>query len=78
MLTGIGGGMTRDVLLAEIPTVLRADLYAIAALVGAAVVVIGDLLHLSDRNDNRRRATLLWIASHGHSPRLAPAGCQVA
>ena len=32
MLTGIGGGMTRDVLLAEIPTVLRADLYAAAAL----------------------------------------------
>jgi uncharacterized membrane protein YeiH len=31
MLTGIGGGMTRDVLLAEIPTVLRADLYAVAA-----------------------------------------------
>jgi uncharacterized membrane protein YeiH len=36
MLTGIGGGMTRDVLLTEVPTVLRADLYAIAA-----VVVIG-------------------------------------
>lgn len=33
-------------LLADIPTVLRADLYAIAALAGAAVVVIGDLLHL--------------------------------
>jgi len=31
MLTGIGGGMARDVLLAEIPTVLRADLYALAA-----------------------------------------------
>jgi uncharacterized membrane protein YeiH len=45
-LTGIGGGMTRDVLLAEIPTVLRADLYAVAALAGAAVVVIGHLLHL--------------------------------
>ena len=28
MLTGIGGGMTRDVLLTEIPTVLRADIYA--------------------------------------------------
>jgi uncharacterized membrane protein YeiH len=27
MLTGIGGGMTRDVLLAEIPAVLRADLW---------------------------------------------------
>ena len=45
MLTGIGGGMVRDVLLAEIPTVLRADLYAVAALAGAAVVVIGSLLH---------------------------------
>jgi uncharacterized membrane protein YeiH len=44
MLTGIGGGMVRDVLLAEIPTVLRADIYATAALAGAAVVVIGHLL----------------------------------
>jgi uncharacterized membrane protein YeiH len=44
MLTGIGGGMVRDILLAEIPTVLRADLYAVAALAGAAVVVIGNLL----------------------------------
>jgi uncharacterized membrane protein YeiH len=47
MLTGIGGGMTRDVLLAQIPTVLRADLYAVAALTGAALVVIGDALQLS-------------------------------
>ena len=47
MLTGIGGGMTRDVLLAEIPTVLRADPYAVAALAGAAVVVIGHALQLS-------------------------------
>jgi uncharacterized membrane protein YeiH len=46
MLTGIGGGMTRDVLLAEIPTVLRADLYAVAALAGAAAVVIGAALQL--------------------------------
>jgi uncharacterized membrane protein YeiH len=46
MLTGIGGGMARDVLLSEIPTVLRTDLYAIAALGGAAVVVVGNLLHL--------------------------------
>ena len=47
MLTGIGGGMTRDVLLAEIPQVLRSDLYAVAALAGAAIVVIGDVLGLS-------------------------------
>jgi len=46
MLTGIGGGMARDVLLAEILTVLRADLYALAALAGAAVVVIGAALRL--------------------------------
>ena len=46
MLTGIGGGMARDVLLAEIPTVLRSELYAVAALAGAAVVVIGAALQL--------------------------------
>lgn len=44
MLTGIGGGVARDVLLSEVPSVLRADLYAVAALAGAAVVVLGDLL----------------------------------
>jgi len=44
MLTGIGGGMVRDILVAEIPTVLRSDLYAVAALAGAAVVVLGSLL----------------------------------
>jgi uncharacterized membrane protein YeiH len=44
VVTGIGGGVVRDVLLAEIPTVLRADLYAVAALAGAAVVVTGSLM----------------------------------
>lgn len=46
MLTGIGGGIARDVLLAEIPAVLRADVYAIAALAAAAIVVAGDQLHV--------------------------------
>jgi uncharacterized membrane protein YeiH len=46
MLTGIGGGMARDLLVTEIPTVLRADIYALAALAGAAVVVIGHLFHI--------------------------------
>jgi uncharacterized membrane protein YeiH len=46
MVTGIGGGVVRDVLLAKIPTVLRAELYAVAALAGAAVVVIGQRLQL--------------------------------
>ena len=47
MLTGIGGGMARDILIAEVPVVLRADLYAVAALAGAAVVVIGEVLRVS-------------------------------
>ena len=46
MLTGIGGGMIRDVLVREIPTVLRKDLYALAALAGAGVVVAAPALHL--------------------------------
>ncbi len=46
MLTGIGGGMLRDVLVAQVPTVLKAELYAIAALVGAGVVVLGTTLSL--------------------------------
>jgi uncharacterized membrane protein YeiH len=45
MLTGVGGGVARDVLLAEIPSVLRSDLYAVAALAGAAIVVGGSMLH---------------------------------
>jgi uncharacterized membrane protein YeiH len=44
MLTGIGGGMTRDVLAGDIPFVLRGDLYALAALAGAASVSIGTVL----------------------------------
>ena len=35
-----------DVLLAEIPQILRSDLYAVAALAGAAVVVIGHMLEV--------------------------------
>ena len=46
MLTGIGGGMVRDLLVTQIPTVLRAELYAVAALAGSAVVVVGHVLHL--------------------------------
>jgi uncharacterized membrane protein YeiH len=47
MLTGIGGGMTRDVLTTEIPQVLRSDLYAVAALAGASIVVIGHVAGIS-------------------------------
>jgi uncharacterized membrane protein YeiH len=46
MLTGVGGGIARDVLLSDVPVVLRSDIYAVAALAGAAVVVTGDALRL--------------------------------
>ena len=39
-ITGIGGGMLRDILLREIPTVLRTGLYAIPALIGGTIVVV--------------------------------------
>ncbi|MEX5746134.1 trimeric intracellular cation channel family protein [Massilia sp. X63] len=46
MLTGIGGGIARDVLLNEVPAVFRSDIYAVAALAGAGIVVLGDALRL--------------------------------
>lgn len=38
-ITGVGGGVLRDILVREVPVVLRAGLYAIPALIGAAIVV---------------------------------------
>jgi uncharacterized membrane protein YeiH len=46
MLTGIGGGIVRDLLLSHVPMVLRTEVYAVAALAGAGVVVIGATLGL--------------------------------
>lgn len=39
-ITGVGGGTVRDVMVRQVPTVLRSDLYAIPALIGATVVVV--------------------------------------
>lgn len=46
VVTGVGGGILRDVLVSEVPAVLRGELYASAALAGAATVVLGRLLYL--------------------------------
>jgi uncharacterized membrane protein YeiH len=46
MVTGIGGGMMRDLLSAEVPAVLRRDVYALAALAGSAAVVVGRMMQL--------------------------------
>lgn len=47
-LTGVGGGIMRDVHANEQPAVLRSDseLYAIPAVLGAAIVVVAQSLHL--------------------------------
>jgi uncharacterized membrane protein YeiH len=46
VISGIGGGMVRDVLAAQTPVVLRSDIYAVAALAGGLVVVAGSYLGL--------------------------------
>ena len=44
VVTAIGGGMARDVLLARVSVVLQKEIYASAALVGAALAVTGEYL----------------------------------
>ncbi|WP_435036166.1 trimeric intracellular cation channel family protein [Pseudomonas neuropathica] len=46
-IVALGGGVIRDIVLARIPVVLQADLYASSAFVGAAVLVIGRRLGVS-------------------------------
>ncbi len=42
MLTGVGGGALRDVLGAEVPLVLRTEIYAVASLLGATIIIISN------------------------------------
>jgi uncharacterized membrane protein YeiH len=46
MVTGIGGGMIRDVLAGRVPVVFEGALYATPALAGAAVAVVLDRVGL--------------------------------
>jgi uncharacterized membrane protein YeiH len=46
-ITAVGGGTIRDLLINQVPSVLRSDVYAAAALLGAAVAVL--LLRLKFR-----------------------------
>lgn len=48
VITGVGGGVLRDVLLNEVPTVLRREIYALAAVAGAVVVVGGNAVGLPE------------------------------
>lgn len=40
MITAVGGGTVRDVLVRQVPSVLTSGLYAIPALIGAALAVL--------------------------------------
>ena len=46
MISGIGGGIARDLLVTEIPAVLQRELYAVAALLGATLLAAGSALAL--------------------------------
>ena len=46
MVTAVGGGVMRDVLLNRVPVILQREIYASAALVGAAVATFGEALGL--------------------------------
>ena len=55
IITAIGGGMIRDLLAGQVPEVLRRELYALPAALGAVVVVVaGELGALHD--------WVLWMA----------------
>lgn len=45
-ITGVGGGMVRDLLTSQVPVVLHAGLYAVPAVAGATVVVVADELDI--------------------------------
>ncbi|MDE2577209.1 MAG: trimeric intracellular cation channel family protein [Hyphomicrobiales bacterium] len=48
MVTAVGGGMARDILTAQAPMVLHREIYALAALGGAALLAYGDGVGLPD------------------------------
>ena len=47
-LTAVGGGVVRDLLAGRVPVVLRSELYATPALVGASLAVVGESLTAVD------------------------------
>ncbi|NCT84664.1 MAG: trimeric intracellular cation channel family protein [Comamonadaceae bacterium] len=55
LVTAVGGGVVRDVLLNRVPVILQREIYASAALVGAGIAVAGDRLGWASSG-------LTWIA----------------
>lgn len=44
MVTAVGGGVARDVMLNRVPIILEKEIYAVAALVGSTTQVLGQLM----------------------------------
>ncbi|WP_295851899.1 trimeric intracellular cation channel family protein [uncultured Xylophilus sp.] len=78
MVTAVGGGVLRDVLLNRVPVILRREIYASAALLGAAIEVAGQMLGW--QSDLRTWCALavcfvlryLSVHYRWHLPRAAP------
>lgn len=49
LISAIGGGVVRDLMTAQVPNVLRAEIYAVAALAASLIVALGATLELSPR-----------------------------
>jgi uncharacterized membrane protein YeiH len=47
VMTAVGGGVLRDILLTRVPVILKKEVYASAALIGTIIVVIGDYFDFS-------------------------------
>jgi uncharacterized membrane protein YeiH len=79
-ITAVGGGLLRDVLARRVPEVLQRELYAVPALIGAALVVL--LHHLGWLSSLTAWAAValvfgarvLAIALDLHAPRRTPSG----
>lgn len=61
MITGIGGGLIRDLLTGEIPTVLRREIYAVAGLAGCVSVATLDALDTQRPISIALAATLTFV-----------------
>jgi len=48
MLTGVGGGVLRDVLAAEVPLIFRSEVYAVASMLGAVIIIIASQAGISE------------------------------
>jgi uncharacterized membrane protein YeiH len=55
-ITGVGGGTIRDILLSQVPAVLQVEIYAVAALAGSVVMLLGMRFGMS-------RTLMMWVGA---------------